>query len=126
MDRVNAIEREGLGATGLGSLRPARVRNNPVRLNKSFLQNVPDSFVDFVLDTVEANAAELKTWPAGACLEVGVSGDRGSYCENDCRTANFSLVIGGQKTFSTWCGLEDFRKQFLVNLTRAKRLLSVI
>ena len=107
----------------------AKERGNPVRLTKAFLANAPDSYVDFVIEQVELNAATLKNWPDGAVLELGMHGDRGAYCEDDTRSVELIFkvnIAGEQKVFATNCSLQSFKKEFKTNLVRISKLISVL
>src|SRR5205809_714715 len=86
-------------------------------LAKSFMRNAPFVFIEGLADLVINPPAELRSFPPEAKLKLSVEGDAGSYCENDCRYYEMTLVVCGKPSSSV--RLEDRnRQQFIASLVK--------
>ena len=100
-------------------------RGGTITLDQTFLDNTPDTWIDSLIETKKKYAPLMAEWPKEAELMLSVSGDRGSYCEDDNRSFQFNLswpVGDTTRSFQTTCSFNQ--GSFLATLTKNIERLS--
>ncbi len=113
----DAMQKKSEGGESI-KLPPIPRGAGDIKLDRSFISRIYDSYLDVTLAVIAQKRSDIDQWPASITVSLQMSGDSGSYREDDTYQAWASLRIQRREASRYYLTLSDARayRAALINI----------